>query len=87
MEELSTSGESVKAVAKRLGIGPSTAYDWQRGRGSRPKRAKSPTFARVVPKSKPGLVLEIGAGRIRLEPGLDPELLRSVLAALEGTSQ
>jgi transposase-like protein len=94
-QEVRETGESVRAVAERLGIGASTAYQWQQRERARQKgegrqaeerqahRAR-PKFARVVPASTRALMVHVGAAAIRAEAGFDPELLRALVAALAG---
>lgn len=86
LDEVRDSGESVEAVAKRFGIGKSTAYKWQqrtKGGSSPSKPDPKPKFARVVPASRPAIVVQIGRAMLRVEAGFDAELLRCVVAALD----
>ena len=80
--EVRASGDSAGAVAKRMGVTPSTAYLWIR-QASKPD---SPVFAQVVPTSstlaRARLIVEVGAAAIRVESGFDAELLAGVVAAL-----
>ena len=98
LDEVREGGEPVAVVARRLGIRVSTAYLWhQRANGNAPpskskskSRAKpvlkaKPTFARVVPESRPSVVVQIGCATVRVEAGFDAELLRNVVAALDGS--
>ena len=85
VSEVKSGGEGVAAVAKRLGVTPSSAYLWLKEAGVEPR---PPAFARVV-KSSAGVtsasrfvVVEVGGATVRVEPGFDDELLRSVVAAL-----
>lgn len=75
------------AVAKRLGVTPSSAYLWIKGAGIEPRQ---PTFARVVRSSSsaasPFVIVGVGGATIRVEAGFDVDLLRSVVAALGGGS-
>jgi transposase-like protein len=58
VEMVHASGESVKVVAKRLGVRESTAYYWVK----RARRAEPPKFARVVPMERePAASLSIDA--------------------------
>ena len=88
LEALQESGEPVKEVARRLGIGASTAYLWQqRANGSSPPskpvpKAK-PTFAQVVPASRPAVLVQVGGATMRVEAGFDAALLGEVVAALD----
>lgn len=87
--EVRESGESIEAVAKRFGIGKSTAYKWhQRAKEGKeaadvPKPGPKLKFARVVPESRPAVFVEIGGATLRVEAGFDAELLRGVVAALD----
>src|SRR5688572_17167224 len=81
IEEVRASGDSVKAVAERMGVNESTAYFWMK----RARALKSPEFAIVVPTrgAKPATVcIEIGRAVIRLERGFDAGLLNEVVSAL-----
>jgi transposase-like protein len=80
--EVRATGEKVRVVAARLGVGPSTAYHWMK-EAAAPESA--PVFARVVPSraaTPSSLVIELGRATVRVEIGFDPELLRNVIAAL-----
>ena len=83
LAEVQSSGEGVGAVAKRLGVTPSSAYLWIKEAGV---EQRPPTFARVVKSSSrtasPFVVVGVGGATIRVEPGFDVDLLRSVVAAL-----
>jgi hypothetical protein len=71
----------VAAVAKRLGVTPSSAYLWLKGS----EALSAPVFARLVPSGSPvrhSLTIEVGGARVRVEAGFDVELLRSVVTAL-----
>jgi transposase-like protein len=81
ISEVRSTGEGVAAVAKRLGVTPSSAYLWLKGS----ETPSSPVFARVVPSTSPvrySLTIEVGAATIRVQAGFDAELLRSVVVAL-----
>lgn len=83
------SGEAVWAVATRVGVSKATAYRWW----SEEQKAKGPSaieFASLVRSSTVvarGLVLEVGAARIRVEAGFDAQLLRSVVETLTRESE
>jgi hypothetical protein len=66
-----------------LGLNPNTAYRWVTGRQS-----KAPVFARVVhakPESPTSTIaVKIGAVRVVVADGFDPDLLRAVVDALAG---
>ena len=89
LEEVREAGEPVAVVARRLGIGESTAYLWQQRANGISSKAKAkpqgkPAFARVVPSSPPSVVVQVGCATVRVEAGFDAELLRNVVAALDG---
>lgn len=76
-------GETVRAVATRMGVTPSSAYLWMKAAGV---ASTAPTFARVVPARVSSLRLEVGGGAVVVEAGFDAELLKQVVAALSGTT-
>ena len=81
ISEVRSTGEGVAAVAKRLGVTPSSAYLWIKGAAT----ASAPVFARVVPSASAdghSLTVEVGAAKVRVGSGFDAELLRRVVAAL-----
>ena len=81
ISEVRSTGEGVAAVAKRLGVTPSSAYLWLKGA----QTPSAPAFARVVPSTSTvshPLTIEVGAATVRVEAGFDAALLRSVVAAL-----
>lgn len=85
IETVRASGESVKAVAKRLGVKESTAYYWMRGSRERQR----PQFARVIRAPlmpTASMSIDVGGVVIRLDAGFDAELLREVVAALKAAS-
>lgn len=83
LSEVRATGEGVAAVAKRLGVTPSSAYLWLKETGI---ESATPAFARVVRSGSTmpprALVIEVGKAVVRVEPGFDVDLLRSVVAAL-----
>ncbi len=82
--EVRATGEPVKKVAERLGISVSSAYLWMKN-----APASAPRFAKLV-RLQPAaaeLAVRVGAATIRVEPGFDAELLRSVVAALGSGSR
>lgn len=81
--EVRATGERVGAVAKRLGVTPSSAYLWMKAAAS--PSPSPPTFARVVPSRPQPLRLEVGGAALLIEAGFDPKLLRQVVAALSVT--
>jgi len=87
LDDIRDSGESLEVVARRFGISKSTAYKWHKlakGSHASSKASPKPKFARLVPASRPAIVVEIGGARVHVEAGFDPELLRSLVAALGG---
>ena len=80
--EVRSTGDSVSAVAGRLGVVPAAAYHWVK----KARAASSPVFARVVPSRLPkggtSLALEFAGVTIRIEPGFDDELLLAVVSTL-----
>ena len=74
-------GETVRAVAARMSVTASSAYQWMKEASP----GAAPVFARVVPAgamTRPDLTIQVGRSTIRIERGFDAELLRSVIAAL-----
>jgi transposase-like protein len=92
LAEVRSSGETVREVAARLGVGVSAAYLWVKEAGASAEKksvesAQAPVFARVVPKRLlRGLVVEVGSAAIRVEGEFDAKLLREVVAALSETT-
>jgi hypothetical protein len=83
IETVQASGESVKAVAKRLGVKEATAYYWmKRGREREPVQFARVIRAPLMPKVS--MSIDVGGVVIRLDSGFDAELLREVVAALKG---
>ncbi len=83
IEAVRSSGESVKAVAKRLGVKESTAYYWM----GRSRKVELPGFARVLRTplgSGACMSIDVGGVVIRVEAGFDAALLREVVGALKG---
>ena len=83
VETVRASGESVKVVARRMGVKESTAYYWMKRAG----KAETPKFARVIQTvlpSRASVTIDIGGVSIHLEAGFDAALLREVVAALQG---
>ena len=92
LDEWRNTGESLRAVAKRRGIEPSTAYQWSRrsaeGRAKREPSSKV-SFAQIVRASgappataSPCVLVRIGCAVIQVGEGFDGERLREVLGAL-----
>ena len=84
VEQVRATGDSVRAVAARLGVKEGTAYLWMK----QAREAKAPRFARLVTSggSRATLTVEVGEAIIRVEPGFDSALLLDVVAALAGRS-
>ena len=76
-------GETVRVVAKRMGVTPSSAYLWMKA--AKPA-SSAPTFARVVPARVSSLRLQVGCAAVVVEAGFDAELLKQVVAALSGST-
>ncbi len=77
------SGEPARLFAERAGLNPGTLVRWS----SRLGREADPKFidaTSVLVASDVSLELEVGSVRVRVKRGFDAELLREVLAALEG---
>lgn len=90
LAEMRRTGDAVGAVALRMGVSNGTAYRWweaERGElGAKAPAAiqfatlvRSAAAAAVEPR---GLVVTVGSARVEVESGFDPQLLRSVVAAL-----
>jgi transposase-like protein len=85
VEEVRATGARVVDVARRMGIAPSAAYVWLKRSPIAAPAPSAPVFARVVPAQPPaasGLVLELGAIKLRIDANFDPALLRQVLKTL-----
>ncbi len=83
------SGETAETFARGKGFAASTLRFW----ASRLRRpSEQPRIVQLVPKATgvtttpaaPELVIEIGAARVRVARGFDPELLAEVVRALGG---
>jgi transposase-like protein len=72
-------GETVRVVAKRMGVTSSSAYLWMKAAAP---TSSMPMFARVVPARVSSLRLQVGGAAVVVEAGFDAELLRQVVAAL-----
>jgi transposase-like protein len=77
------SGASVKAVAVRHGVSPSMLYRWMQDGD----KQGGPVFARLAVSKvvESAVVVQVGRAAIRVERGFDAELLRDVVAALDGS--
>jgi transposase-like protein len=85
VEAVRVSGESVKAVATRMGVKESTAYYWVK----RSRAPKLTEFAMVFPAStraRAAMSIEVAGVMIHLETGFDAELLRDVVSVLGRSS-
>jgi transposase len=83
VDEVRTTGGSVKEVAARLGVDTSIGYRWMRAA----RQAGAPKFARLlVAGSQPrgAIAIEVGGALVRVEAGFDSELLRAVVSSLSG---
>ena len=81
VDEVRTTGASVKEVAARLGLDTSIGYRWMQAA----RQAGTPKFARlIVAGSRPvgAIAIEVGGALIRVEAGFDGELLRAVVSSL-----
>lgn len=96
MAELKRSGDPVRLVAERVGVGLATGYAWakqtRRAPAGEASSRAAPTFARLVPEAKApapqaAFIVQVGAASIRIEAGFVAELLRGVSAVLEGGSK
>jgi transposase-like protein len=79
------SGSSVKDVAERHSLSPSLLYRWMQS-PSEVRKGRAPVFARLAVSRviDSALVVHVGRATIRVEKGFDAELLRDVVAALDG---
>jgi len=88
------SGETISGFCRERGLTESAFHFWKRQLGvARKKTARGrPTVDRSQPKLLPvslagstsaPLVLEINGATLRISPGVDAALLRTVLASLE----
>lgn len=89
IELVTTGGVTVAEAATRMGVKPSTAYQWAREAApSRPirRQPEAATFVRLIPSGDSGgsLALRIGAVAIEVRRNFDGELLRAVVDALGG---
>ena len=85
VEEVRATGARVADIARKMGVAPSAAYVWLKRSPSMAPAQSAPVFARVVPAQPPsatGLVLELGAIKLRVDANFDPALLRQVLETL-----
>jgi transposase-like protein len=86
VDEVRTTGASVKEVAARQGLETSIGYRWMQAA----REAGGPKFARlVVAGSRPAaaVVIEVGGAVVRVEAGFDSDLLREVVSALSTASK
>jgi len=87
-----SSGETGMAFARAHGFTHSALRYWAT-RLARERRVVQPAMVRLVPRSvgaatqSAELVVEIGASRIRVSRGFDPEMLTAVARALGGVGQ
>ncbi len=84
VDEVRSTGASVREVAERLGLDASIGYRWMQAA----RRSDAPTFAKLVTaatKSRGTIAVEVGGAIVRVEAGFDAELLRAVVSALSVT--
>ena len=93
--ELVTTGTPLRAAARQLQVGKSTAYRWlKRARPTTPPTRgvaaarptpRRPTFARLIraPADRTAMTLRVGGAVIEIHAGFDAALLRALIAALE----
>jgi len=97
VREWKASGRTLAEFTKGQEFTAATLRWWAYKLGAETKRASSagPTATppitllpvrRTTKAPSSGIVLELGAVRLRVEHGFDARLLREVLAALEGAS-
>lgn len=81
VEAWRSSGKSAGAFASGRGYSASSLIRWgeQTPKQSFLRLEVAPSVSAAAAST---LVVEVGAASIRVEPGFDPELLRSVVAAL-----
>jgi hypothetical protein len=84
VQQWRASGLSALAFARRHGFAPQNLPRWAaRLDTSSPAPASAAlTFVRLETAPRALLVVEVGAARVRVEPGFDPALLRAVVVAL-----
>lgn len=78
------SGSPVAEVAKRHGLSPSMLYRWMQS----PSKRAAPVFARLARADAvvdAVMMVHVGRAVVRVEKGFDAELLRDVVAALDGS--
>ena len=85
-EEQQRTGESLRAVARRLGVHEAAAYEWAKQNKQNAKKLRplsGVSFAQVV-RATPfsWLVVEVGPVAIRVPRDFDAEHLRRVVQAL-----
>ena len=86
VDEVRTTGASVKEVAARLGLDTSIGYRWMQAA----RATGAPKFARLVVagSQRPGAIaIEVGGAVVRVEAGFDSELLRAVVSSLSTASR
>lgn len=87
-EEQKRTGQSLGVVAKRLGIGKATAYQWaqqNKGTASKATALSKVSFARVVRATPVSwLLVEVGQAAVRVPRDFDGEHLRRVVRVLTG---
>jgi len=100
IELVTVGGASVAEAAARLGVTPSTAYNWMRtvapsaGQPERSPRARStlmapvPAFVRVVARREvgAGIVVRVGGAEIHVRRDFEADVLCAVVEALRGVA-
>jgi len=86
VERWQASGLSPRRYAAAHGMSVTSLKRWAAAveREGKPPAA---TFVRLqvsapAPRTRPGLVIEVGRARVRVEPGFDGVLLREIVATL-----
>ena len=75
---------SMQSFCRERGLPYASFRNWVKEHGT-PRRGVE--LVRVATARQTGVVVEVGAARVRVEPGFDAALLREVVAALEGGGQ
>lgn len=91
VREWKASGRTLAEFTRGREFTAATLRWWAYKLGREEKKASSVPAITLLPALRvkspaSGIVLELGAVRLRIEAGFDAKLLREVLAALEGTA-
>lgn len=88
LDDLAQSGLSVREWCQARGISKSQYTYWRRriaeAEAAAPERATWLSIPAAASTASSSLTLRIAGAQIDLQPGFDPDLLRSVVAALGG---